>query len=94
MIKYIIISTILALSISSNSFAKDSDCVEDKLDTAMLEALRRDRIPVAIYLVNGIKLQGQVENFSCKAIILKNTISQLVYKHSISTVVPSRTLYN
>jgi host factor-I protein len=55
-----------------------------------LNALRRDRIPVAIYLVNGIKLQGQVESFDQFVILLKNTVSQMVYKHAISTVVPSR----
>ncbi|MEW6998809.1 RNA chaperone Hfq [Colwelliaceae bacterium BS250] len=60
------------------------------LQDPFLNALRRDRIPVAIYLVNGIKLQGQVESFDQFVILLKNTISQMVYKHAISTVVPSR----
>ncbi|MBN0949383.1 RNA chaperone Hfq, partial [Pseudomonas aeruginosa] len=43
-----------------------------------------------IYLVNGIKLQGQIESFDQFVILLKNTVSQMVYKHAISTVVPSR----
>lgn len=60
------------------------------LQDPFLNALRRDRIPVAIYLVNGIKLQGQVESFDQFVILLKNTVSQMVYKHAISTVVPSR----
>ncbi|HMU68018.1 MAG TPA: RNA chaperone Hfq, partial [Cellvibrionaceae bacterium] len=47
-------------------------------------------IPVSIYLVNGIKLQGQVESFDQFVVLLKNTVSQMVYKHAISTVVPSR----
>lgn len=60
------------------------------LQDPFLNALRRDRIPVAIYLVNGIKLQGQIESFDQFVILLKNTVSQMVYKHAISTVVPSR----
>jgi host factor-I protein len=60
------------------------------LQDPFLNALRRDRIPVAIYLVNGIKLQGQVESSDKFFILLKNTVSQMVYKHAISTVVPSR----
>ncbi|MBL0710977.1 MAG: RNA chaperone Hfq [Colwellia sp.] len=60
------------------------------LQDPFLNALRRDRIPVAIYLVNGIKLQGQVESFDQFVILLKNTVSQMVYKHAISTVVPTR----
>jgi host factor-I protein len=41
-------------------------------------------------LVNGIKLQGQVESFDQFVILLKNSVSQLVYKHAISTIVPTR----
>jgi host factor-I protein len=52
--------------------------------------LRKERIPVSIYLVNGIKLQGQIESFDQFVILLKNTVSQMVYKHAVSTVVPSR----
>jgi host factor-I protein len=40
--------------------------------------------------VNGIKLQGQIESFDQFVILLKNTVSQMVYKHAVSTVVPSR----
>ena len=60
------------------------------LQEPFLNVLRRERIPVAIYLVNGIKLQGQVESFDQFVILLKNSVSQMVYKHAISTVVPSR----
>ena len=60
------------------------------LQDPFLNALRRERIPVSIYLVNGIKLQGQVESFDQFVILLKNTVSQMVYKHAISTVVPAR----
>lgn len=62
------------------------------LQDPFLNALRKERIPVAIYLVNGIKLQGQVESFDQFVIVLKNTVNQMVYKHAISTVVPSRTV--
>jgi|TARA_R110000744_G_scaffold48929_17_gene106567 host factor-I protein len=62
------------------------------LQDPFLNALRKERIPVSIYLVNGIKLQGQVESFDQFVILLKNTVSQMVYKHAISTVVPSRAL--
>ncbi len=60
------------------------------LQDPFLNSLRRERIPVSIYLVNGIKLQGQVESFDQFVILLKNNVSQMVYKHAISTVVPSR----
>ena len=60
------------------------------LQDPFLNALRRERIPVSIYLVNGIKLQGQIESFDQFVILLKNTVSQMVYKHAVSTVVPSR----
>ncbi len=62
------------------------------LQDPFLNALRKERIPVAIYLVNGIKLQGQVESFDQFVVLLKNTVSQMVYKHAISTVVPSRAI--
>ena len=52
--------------------------------------LRKDRIPVSIYLVNGIKLQGQIESFDQYVVLLRNTVTQMVYKHAISTVVPTR----
>ena len=60
------------------------------LQDPYLNALRRERVPVAIYLVNGIKLQGQIESFDQFVVLLRNTVSQMVYKHAISTVVPAR----
>ncbi len=60
------------------------------LQDPYLNALRREKVPVAIYLVNGIKLQGQIDSFDQFVILLKNTVSQMVYKHAISTVVPTR----
>ena len=49
------------------------------LQDPFLNALRRERVPVSIYLVNGIKLQGQIESFDQFVILLKNTVSQMVY---------------
>lgn len=60
------------------------------LQDPYLNVLRKERVPVSIYLVNGIKLQGQIESFDQFVILLKNTVSQMVYKHAISTVVPAR----
>ena len=60
------------------------------LQDPYLNALRKERVPVSIFLVNGIKLQGQIESFDQFVILLKNTVSQMVYKHAVSTVVPAR----
>ena len=59
------------------------------LQDPFLNILRKDRIPVSIYLVNGIKLQGQIESFDQYVVLLRNTVTQMVYKQ-ISTVVPTR----
>ena len=50
------------------------------LQDPFLNVLRKERIPVSIFLVNGIKLQGQVESFDQFVVLLKNTVSQMVYK--------------
>lgn len=60
------------------------------LQDPYLNALRKERVPVSVYLVNGIKLQGQIESFDAFVVLLRNNISQMVYKHAISTIVPSR----
>ena len=60
------------------------------LQDPFLNALRKERIPVSIFLVNGIKLQGQIESFDQFVVLLRNSVSQMVYKHAISTVVPAR----
>ena len=60
------------------------------LQDSFLNTLRREHIPVSIYLVNGIKLQGTIESFDQFVVLLRNTVSQMVYKHAISTVVPAR----
>ena len=60
------------------------------LQDPFLNTLRKEHIPVSIYLVNGIKLQGQVESFDQYVVLLRNTVTQMVYKHAISTVVPTK----
>ena len=60
------------------------------LQDPFLNILRKEKVPVSIYLVNGIKLQGQVNSFDQFVVLLKNSVNQMVYKHAISTVVPAR----
>lgn len=60
------------------------------LQDPFLNLLRKEHIPVSIYLVNGIKLQGQIDSFDQYVVLLRNTVTQMVYKHAISTVVPGR----
>ncbi len=62
------------------------------LQDTFLNALRKDHTPVSIFLVNGIKLQGRVDSFDQYVVMLKNTVSQMVYKHAISTIVPGRAI--
>lgn len=60
------------------------------LQEPFLNALRKERVPVSIYLVNGIKLQGQIDSFDQFVVVLRNAVNQMVYKHAISTIVPAR----
>jgi host factor-I protein len=60
------------------------------LQDPFLNQLRKERVPVSVYLVNGIKLQGQIDSFDQFVVLLRNTVNQMVYKHAISTIVPAR----
>ena len=60
------------------------------LQEPFLNALRKEKVAVSIYLVNGIKLQGQIDSFDQFVIVLKNSVNQMVYKHAISTIVPAK----
>lgn len=60
------------------------------LQDTFLNTLRKEHTPFSIFLVNGIKLQGKVDSFDQYVIMLKNTVSQMVYKHAISTIVPGK----
>jgi host factor-I protein len=62
------------------------------LQDPFLNTLRKEHVPVSIYLVNGIKLQGQIESFDQYVVLLRNTVTQMVYKHAISTIVPGRSV--
>lgn len=62
------------------------------LQDPFLTELSKEKVPVSIFLVNGIKLHGVVDSFDQDVVMLKNSITQMVYKHAISTVVPSRAM--
>ena len=62
------------------------------LQDPFLNVLRKERIPVSIFLVNGIKLQGQIESFDQFVVLLRNNVNQMIYKHAISTIVPARSV--
>ena len=62
------------------------------LQDPFLNILRKEKVPVSIYLVNGIKLQGQVDSFDQFVVLLKNSVNQMVYKHAISTIVPAHNI--
>lgn len=61
-----------------------------QLQDPFLNALRQEQVQVSVYLVNGIKLQGHIQDFDQYVVLLKNAVTQMVYKHAISTVVPAR----
>lgn len=64
-----------------------------QLQEPFLNALRKEKIPVSIFLVNGIKLQGQIDSFDQFVILLKSSVNQMVYKHAVSTIVPSKPIH-
>ncbi len=78
------------MTINNNNQEVNAMSKGQTLQEPFLNALRKERIPVSIYLVNGIKLQGHVESFDQFVVLLRNTVSQMVYKHAISTIVPAR----
>ncbi len=62
------------------------------LQDPFLNMLRKERVPVSIFLINGIKLQGQIESFDQFVILLRSNVSQMIYKHAVSTIVPARNI--
>ena len=60
------------------------------LQDIFLSRLSEEKIPVSIYLLNGIKLQGSIDSFDQYVILLKSNVSQMVYKHAVSTIVPTK----
>lgn len=64
---------------------------KQNLQDVFLNHVRKDKIPVTIFLVNGVKLQGVVTWFDNFCVLLKREGQvQLVYKHAISTVMPGQ----
>ena len=55
-----------------------------------LNHLRKEKIPVLVYLTNGVRLKGVIKGFDSFVIVLRETTQQLIYKHAISTIVPER----
>ena len=62
------------------------------LQDSFLNQIIKDSIPVSIYLLNGIKRQGQIKSFDQYVIVLSGNTPQLIYKHSVSTIVPTQTI--
>ena len=62
---------------------------QENIQDRFLGILRDKRIPVSVFLKSGIKLQGTIESFDRYSVMLKNVTTQVVYKHAISTVMPS-----
>ncbi len=60
------------------------------LQAFFLDELQKEKVPVSVFLINGIKLHGIIDAHDNEVIMLKNAITQMVFKHAISTVVPSR----
>ena len=58
------------------------------LQNEFLNMLRKDRVPVSVFLVNGIRLAGLIQSFDQYAIRLQGTPPQLVLKRVVATVVP------
>ena len=58
------------------------------LQAPFLDALRKERLRVTIYLLNGTRIQGEIDSFDQFAIRLRNSAEQMIYKSAISTVVP------
>jgi host factor-I protein len=74
----------------SNSHTQNPISKGQLLQDPFLNQLRKEHVPCSVYLVNGIKLQGQIESFDQYVILLRNTVTQMVYKHAVSTIVPGR----
>lgn len=61
-----------------------------QLQDVFLNQVRKERVPLTVFLMNGVKLQGVISWFDSFSILLKrDNAAQLVYKHAISTIMPS-----
>lgn len=65
--------------------------IQINLQDSFLNQVRKEGIPVTIYLVNGFQLKGMIQGFDNFTIILdSNGKQQLIYKHAVSTITPSK----
>ena len=62
------------------------------LQDLFLNQLRKEKIPVLLYLTNGVRLKGVVKGFDNFVILLKDANEQLIYKHAVSTIVPEKSV--
>ena len=62
------------------------------LQKMFIESIIKENIPVSIYLVNGVQLKGYIEKFDDDSLVLKNDIAQIIFKHAISTIVPTKSI--
>ena len=67
-----------------------SDNKAHNLQELFLNQVRRDKIPVVIFLTNGVRLRGTIKGFDNFVLLLKETNEQLIYKHAISTIMPEK----
>jgi len=65
---------------------------EHKLQDIFLNHVRKEKIPVTIFLINGTRLRGTITGFDKFAITLKHDVQQLVYKHAVSTISPEKNI--
>lgn len=68
----------------------------ENFEKQYLEYLKNNNVNVSVYLINGIKLSGLIADYDDRIIILKDnksTVDQLIYKHSISTIMPAKTVH-
>ena len=61
-----------------------------KLQDHFLNYLRKEKIPVTIFLINGTRLKGVIKGFDNFVVVLKQNTQQLIYKHAISTISPEK----
>ncbi|MHB8844178.1 MAG: RNA chaperone Hfq [Nitrospirota bacterium] len=60
------------------------------LQDVFLNQMRKEKIPVTMYLVNGARISGTIKGFDNFVILMKQENQQLVYKHAISTIIPEK----
>ena len=67
-----------------------SNSKSQSFQDSFLNQLRKDKIPVIIFLTNGVRLKGFVKAFDNFVILVKDASQQLIYKHAVSTIVPEK----